>query len=61
MSQLGAMVTGVPLTLTFDLGFFKVKMYLENGRPDCHGTKRTGVDRLSRNLLITMCDTILVQ
>ena len=25
---------------------FKVKLYLGNGRPDCHGTKRTGVDRM---------------
>ena len=25
---------------------FKVKLYLGNGRPDCHGTKGTGVDRM---------------
>ena len=25
---------------------FKVKQYLGNGRPDCHGTKGTGVDRM---------------
>ena len=31
-------------TLTFDL--FKVKLYLLNGRPDCNGTKGTGVDRM---------------
>ena len=24
----------------------KVKLYLGNGRPDCHGTKETGVDRM---------------
>ena len=35
---------------TFDLDLwpwiFKVKLYLGNGRPDCHGTKGTGVDRM---------------
>ena len=25
---------------------FNVKLYLGNGRPDCHGTKGTGVDRM---------------
>ena len=25
---------------------FKVKLYLGNERPDCHGMKKTGVDRL---------------
>ena len=25
---------------------FKVKLYLGNGRPDCHGTKGTGIDRM---------------
>ena len=34
----------------FDLGLwpwiFKVKLYLGNGRPDCHGTKGTRVDRM---------------
>ena len=38
------------LTLTFDLDLwpwiFKVKLYLGNGRSDCHGTKGTGVDRM---------------
>ena len=50
MSQLDAMLTRVLLTLTFDRDLwpwiFKVKLYLENGRPDCHGTKGTGVDRM---------------
>ena len=99
MSQLDAMLTRVPLTLTFDLEFsrsncisgmgglivmerkglesigcsdvkhsrnestghctdwgtfhldrwpwiFKVKLNLGNGRPDCHGMKGTGVDRM---------------
>ena len=49
-SQLDAMLTSVNLTLTFDLDLwpwiFKVKLYLWNGRPDCHGTKGTGVDRM---------------
>ena len=35
---------------TFDLDpwpwIFMVKLYLGNGRPDCHGTKGTGVDRM---------------
>ena len=37
---------------TFDLDLdlwpwiFKVKLHLGNGRPDCHGTKGTGVDRM---------------
>ena len=50
MSQLNATLTRVPLTSTFDLDLwpwiFKVKLYLENGMPDCHGTKETGVDRV---------------
>ena len=36
-----------PLPLTF-----KVKLYHGNGRPDCHGTKGTGVDRM------TWCETL---
>ena len=44
------MLTRVPLTLTFDVDLspwiFKVKLYLRNGRPDCHGTKGKGVDRM---------------
>ena len=44
------MLTRVPLTLTFDLDLwpwiFKVKLYLGNGRPDCHWTKGTAVDRM---------------
>ena len=36
---------------TFDLDLwlwvFKVKLYLGNGRTDCHGTNRMGVDRMS--------------
>ena len=47
MSELDAALTGGTLTFTFDLEFFKVKLYLENGRPGCYGTKRTGVDRMS--------------
>ena len=35
-----------PLTLNFDPWIFKVKLYLRNGRPNCHGTKGTGVDRI---------------
>ena len=31
---------------------FKVKLYLGNGRPKCHGTKGTGVDRM------TWCQTL---
>ena len=50
MSELDAMLTRVPLTLTFDLDLwpwiFKVKLYLGNGRPDCHGMKGMGVDRM---------------
>ena len=50
MSQLDAMLTRVLLTSNFDLDLwpwiFKVKLYLGNGRPDCHGTKGTGVDRM---------------
>ena len=47
ISQMEAALTGVPFTLTFDLDFFTVKLYLGNGRPDFHGTKGTGVDRMS--------------
>ena len=36
MSQLDATLTRVPLTLTFDS---QNKLYLGNGRPDCHGTR----------------------
>ena len=50
MSQLDATLTRVPLTLIFDLDLwpwiFKVKLYLGNGKPDCHGMKGTGVDRM---------------
>ena len=50
MSQLDATLTRVPLTLTFDFDLwpwiFKIKLYLGNGRPDCHGTKGTEVDRM---------------
>ena len=50
MSQLDVALTGVPLTLTFDFDIWpwilKVKLYLGNGRPDCHRTKGTGVDRM---------------
>ena len=50
MSELDAMLTRVPLNLTFNLDIwpwiFKVKLYLGNGRPDGHGTKGTGVDRM---------------
>ena len=37
-----------PLTLTFDLWpwIFKVKLYLGNGRPNCHGMKGTRVSRM---------------
>ena len=50
MSHLDGKLTSVPLTLTFHLDLwpwiFKVKLYLGNGSPDCHGTKGTGVDRM---------------
>ena len=50
ISQLDATLTRVPLTLTFDLDLwrwiFKVKLYLGNGRPDCHGMKGTEVDSM---------------
>ena len=50
MSRLDATLTKVPLTLTFDHDLWhwilNVKLYLGNGRPDCHGTKGTGVDRM---------------
>ena len=50
MSQLYAMLTRVPLILTFDIylwpWIFKVKLYLGNRRPDCHGTKEMGIDRI---------------
>ena len=42
----------MPLTLTFELDLwpwpwiFNVKLYIGNGRPDCHGTKGTGFDRM---------------
>ena len=43
ISQLDAMLTRAPLTLTLDLDLwpwiFKVKLYLRNGRPNCHGMK----------------------
>ena len=48
MNWLDAVLTRVPLTLTFDLDLwpwiFKVKLYLRSGRPECHGMKGTGVD-----------------
>ena len=50
MSQLDATMNKVPLTFTFDLDLwpwiFKVNLYFGNGRPDCHGMKGTGVDRM---------------
>ena len=50
MSQLDATLTRVTLTLIFDLDLwpwiFMVKPYLGNRRPDCHGAKGTGVDRM---------------
>ena len=50
MMQRDATLTRVPLILTFDLDIwpesFKVKLYLGNGKPDCHGTKGAGVDRM---------------
>ena len=62
MSQLDAMLTRVPLTLTltFDLDLrpwiFKVKLYLGNGRPDCHGMKGTGVDSMPWCKTQPLCD-----
>ena len=35
---------------------FKVKLYLWNGRPDCHGTKGTGVDRMPWCETQPLCD-----
>ena len=50
MSNLDATLTMVPLTVTFDLDIwpwiFKVKLYLGNWSPHCHGTKGRGVDRM---------------
>ena len=48
MSQLDGMLTRVPLTLTLNIWpwIFMVKLYLSNGRPDCHAMKGTGVDRM---------------
>ena len=58
ISQLETMLMRVPLTLTFDIDFwpwifkvkwpwiFKVKLYVRKGRPNCHGTKGTGVNRM---------------
>ena len=50
MRQLDAPLTRGPLTLTFDLGLwpwiFEVKLYIGNGRPNCHGTKGRGVNRM---------------
>ena len=47
----------IPLTWIFDLDrwpwIFKVKLYVGNGRPDCHGTnKGTGVD------MMPWCETL---
>ena len=109
MSQLDAMLTRVPLTLTFDLEFlrsncisglggpivterkeresigcpdvkhkgnestrhctdwgtfdldrwpwiFKVRLYLGNGKPDCHGTKGMGVNRMPWCKRQPLCD-----
>ena len=49
MSRLDATLTRVKFALPFDFWpwIFKVKLYLGNGRPDCHGTKGTGVDKMS--------------
>ena len=45
---------------TFDLDFwpwiFKVKLYLGNGRPDCHGTKVMGVNRMPWCKRQPLCD-----
>ena len=50
LSQLDATLTWVYLTLTIDLDIwpwiYKVRLYLRNGRPDCHGTKGTRVARM---------------
>ena len=50
MSPLDATLSRVSLTLTFVLDLwpwiFKLKLYLGNGRPDFHGAKGTGVDRM---------------
>ena len=56
MGQLDATLTKVPLTLTFDPDrwpwIFRVKFNLGNGRPDCDGTKGTGVD------MMPWCETL---
>ena len=50
ISQVDTTLTRVLLTLTFNLDLrpwlLKVKLYLGNGCPYCHGTKGTGVDRM---------------
>ena len=64
MSQLDATLTRVPLTLTFDFELdldlwpwnFKVKLYLGNGRLDCHGTKATEVVRMPWCKTQPLCD-----
>ena len=60
MRQLDATLTREPLTLTFDFDLwpwkFKVKLYLSNGRLDCHGTKGTGVIRMPWCKTQPLCD-----
>ena len=48
MERKGRESIGCPDVKHFDFWpwIFKVKLYLANGRPDCHGTKGTGVDRM---------------
>ena len=45
-------------TFDFDLWswIFKVKLYLGNGRPNCHGTKGTGVDSMPWCKMQQLCD-----
>ena len=60
MSQLNTTLNRLPLTLTFELDIWPwismVKLYLGDGSPDCHGTKRTGVDRMPWCETQPLCD-----
>ena len=60
MSQLDALLTRIPLTSAFDLDLwpwiFKVKLYLGNGRPNCHRTKGMGVNRMPWCETQPLCD-----
>ena len=56
MSQLDATLTRVPFDLDLWRWIFKVKLHLGNGRPDCHRTKGTRVDRIIWCETQPLCD-----